>query len=67
MTGVQTCALPISIDAYALLNARVGYRVVKDKLDLGLAIYNILGDEHREHPFGNKIGRRFTFSASGTF
>ena len=63
--GVDFITYPI--DAYTLINARVGYRAIKDKLDLGVSVYNILGDDHREHPFGNKIGRRFTFSASGNF
>lgn len=59
--------IPYPLDAYTLINTRIGYRLFKDKLDLGFAVHNLLGDDHREHPFGNKIGRRFTFSASGSF
>jgi outer membrane receptor protein involved in Fe transport len=58
---------PYSIPAYTLLNGRVGYRWVKDKLETGVAFYNLLGDNHREHPFGNEIGRRVLFTASGSF
>ncbi len=59
--------IPYSIPAYALLNGRVGYRWVKDRLETGVAFYNLLGDNHREHPFGNQIGRRVLFTASGSF
>ena len=58
---------PYAIPAYTLLNARVGYRWIKDKLDTGVAFYNLLGDDHREHPFGNQIGRRVLFTATGSF
>jgi iron complex outermembrane receptor protein len=58
---------PFAIPGYTLLNARVGYRLLRDRLDLGAAVYNLLGDEHREHPLGNQIGRRVTFTASGAF
>jgi iron complex outermembrane receptor protein len=55
------------LDAYALINGRVGYQIVKNKLDVGLAVYNLFGDRHREHPYGNQIGRRVTVTASGAF
>ncbi len=58
---------PYALPAYTLVNGRVGYRWFKDKLDTGLAVYNLLGEEHREHPFGNVIGRRILFTASGSF
>ena len=68
---------PYAVPAYTLLNARIGYRWIKDKLETGLAVYNLLGDSdcsdpnhtscHREHPFGNEIGRRILFTASGSF
>jgi outer membrane receptor protein involved in Fe transport len=63
--GVDFISYPL--DAYTLINGRIGYRAFKDKLDLGLAVHNLLGDNHREHPFGNQIGRRVTFTASGSF
>jgi outer membrane receptor protein involved in Fe transport len=58
---------PYPVPAYTLVNGRIGYRWVKDKLETGLAFYNLLGDGHREHPFGNQIGRRVLFTASGSF
>ena len=58
---------PFAIPSYTLINARVGYRLLRDRLDLGVSVYNLLGDEHREHPFGNQIGRRVMFTASGAF
>ena len=58
---------PYAIPSYAMLNGRVGYRWIKDKLETGVAFYNLFGDDHREHPFGNRIGRRVLFTASGSF
>ena len=58
---------PYAIPSYFLLNGRVGYRWMKDKLETGVAFYNLLGDNHREHPFGNQIGRRVLFTAAGSF
>jgi outer membrane receptor for ferrienterochelin and colicin len=47
-----------NLDAYTLLNARVGYRFLKDRVEISAVGFNILGVEHREHPFGQLIGRR---------
>ena len=58
---------PYNLPSYTLLNGRVGYRWIKDKLETGVAFYNLLGDDHREHPFGNQIGRRVLFTAAGSF
>ena len=58
---------PYALPAYTLVNGRVGYRWIKDKLETGLAVYNLFGEEHREHPFGNIIGRRVLFTATGSF
>lgn len=55
------------LSPYALINGRVGYRFIKDKLEAGVAAYNLLDDGHREHPFGNQIGRRFLATISGSF
>jgi outer membrane receptor for ferrienterochelin and colicin len=49
--------------AYTLLNARVGYRFFHDRADVGVVGFNLVGDEHREHPFGQVLGRR----VMGTF
>jgi iron complex outermembrane receptor protein len=58
---------PYAVPAHTMINGRVGYRWIKDKLETGVAFYNLLGDEQREHPFGNQIGRRVLFTASGAF
>jgi outer membrane receptor for ferrienterochelin and colicin len=47
------------LDAYTLLNARVGFRFLeKDRAEVSAMAFNLLGIEHREHPFGQVIGRR---------
>jgi len=58
---------PYTLPAYTLINGRLGYRFIKDRLEAGFAVYNLLGDDHREHPFGNKIGRRLLGTISGSF
>src|SRR2546428_88197 len=58
---------PYAVSAHTMVNGRVGYRFIKDKLEAGVAFYNLLGDEQREHPFGNQIGRRVLLTASGAF
>jgi iron complex outermembrane receptor protein len=63
--GVMFVTYPL--DGYALVNARAGWRLFKDQLELAVAGFNLLGDDHREHPFGNRIGRRVSLLASGSF
>ncbi|HEX7666994.1 MAG TPA: TonB-dependent receptor, partial [Polyangiaceae bacterium] len=46
------------LDPYYLLNARLGYRFLKNQAELSAVAFNITGYEHREHPFGQTIGRR---------
>lgn len=46
------------VAGYALLNARVGYRFLDNQADVGVMAFNILGVEHREHPFGQLLDRR---------
>jgi outer membrane receptor for ferrienterochelin and colicin len=54
------------LDAYTLLNARVGYRFLRNQADVSAVAFNLLDDRHREHPFGQVMGRRimgfFTFN-----
>jgi iron complex outermembrane receptor protein len=45
------------LPAYTVLNARVGYEVVKDKLTMAVVGSNLAGS-HTQHPFGNRIERR---------
>jgi iron complex outermembrane receptor protein len=58
---------PYALPAYTLINGRLGYRWIKDRLETGVAVYNLLGDDHREHPFGEQIGRRVLVTGSGSF
>ncbi|HZU84717.1 MAG TPA: TonB-dependent receptor, partial [Polyangiaceae bacterium] len=46
------------LPAYALLNARVGYRFLQNRAELSATAFNLLDDRHREHPFGQLVGRR---------
>jgi len=63
--GVLYTTYPLS--AYTLVNGKVAYNWIKDKLETGVAFYNLFDDGHREHPFGNQIGRRVLFTAAGSF
>jgi iron complex outermembrane receptor protein len=58
---------PYGVPAYTMLNGRVSYWWIRNRFETAVAFYNLLGDEHREHPFGNQIGRRVLFTASGSF
>ena len=53
----------LHLDAYTLLNARVGYRFAQGRAEVGVVAFNLLDDQHREHPFGQLVGRRIM----GTF
>ena len=55
------------VPAYTMLNGRVSYWWIRNRFETAVAFYNLLADEHREHPFGNQIGRRVLFTASGSF
>ncbi len=47
------------VDAYTLLNARLGFRFLAgDRAEVSVVGFNILGVQQREHPFGQLIGRR---------
>jgi hypothetical protein len=47
------------LDPYTLLNARLGFRFLsRDRAEISVVGFNLLGIEHREHPFGQLIGRR---------
>ncbi|MFE8602107.1 TonB-dependent receptor domain-containing protein [Archangium violaceum] len=46
-----------ALPSYAVINARVGYTPVKDKVSVALVGSN-LGPTHAQHPFGNRIERR---------
>lgn len=61
ITDIQTQRLEYQsfhLGAYTLLNARLGYRFQHDHAELSGVAFNLLDDRHREHPFGQFIGRR---------
>jgi iron complex outermembrane receptor protein len=46
------------IDEYFQLNARVGYRLLADRLELGVSGFNLTDNRARQHPFGAPLGAR---------
>ena len=63
-TGIVDQQFPL--DAYTLLNARIGYRFFHDRAEISGTVFNALagvgtddGLAAQQHPFGNRIGRRF--------
>ena len=46
------------LPAYTLLNARVGYRFYRNHAEVSGVAFNLLDDQHREHPFGQIVDRR---------
>jgi iron complex outermembrane receptor protein len=46
------------VDAYFQLNARVGYRLLNDRLELGVSGFNLTDNRARQHPFGAALGAR---------
>lgn len=54
-----TAFVPFDLPAYAVMNARIGWRLLDDQLELAVVGTNLLMDGHREHPFGQQVDRRF--------
>ncbi len=48
-----------SLPAYAVLNARLGYRLLDGRVQLGVVGTNLVDPRHREHPLGQRVARRF--------
>lgn len=63
LTSTSTRILP----DYATLNARVGWSLLDDHLDLAIVGSNLVADQHREHPYGQPIDRRLFGSATVRF
>jgi iron complex outermembrane receptor protein len=53
----QIVNLQNPLGAYAVVNARVAYRFLDDRLTVAV-VGSQLGADHQEHPFGNTINRR---------
>jgi len=43
---------------YTLLNARLGYRFLGNQAEVSIIGFNVLDVQHRQHPFGQLVGRR---------
>ncbi len=52
---------------YTLLDARVGYRFLSNQAEIGISAFNLLDVKHRQHPFGQLIGRRMMAMATYRF
>ena len=53
-----TAFVDFELPSYVVLNARIGWRFFEDQLELAVVGTNLI-EEHREHPFGQPIDRRF--------
>ncbi len=58
VTKQQIVYQSFHLDAYTLLNARIGYRFLGNHAEVSGVAFNLLNDQHREHPFGQLIDRR---------
>ena len=68
--GVVVIFVELDLPAYYMLNARLGYRMLDDKLELGVSGTNLTdfgGLRHREHPFGNQLEARILGTVTGRF
>jgi outer membrane cobalamin receptor len=63
-TGIVDQQFPLG--AYTLFNARLGYRFFHERAEISGTVFNALagvgsedGAPTQQHPFGNRVGRRF--------
>ncbi|HJL00164.1 MAG TPA: TonB-dependent receptor [Polyangiaceae bacterium LLY-WYZ-15_(1-7)] len=63
--GVRFQNFPL--DAYYLLNARVGQRLFDDQLELGLSVFNLTNNKIRQHPFGQRLEARVLGTVAYSF
>lgn len=52
-----TAFVDFHLPAYMVLNARVGWRLFQDQLEVAVVGTNLI-EEHRQHPFGQPVDRR---------
>lgn len=55
------------VPGYAIVNARIGYRLFDDALELAVIGTNLASTPFRQHPFAQKISRRIFGSATLRF
>ncbi|MBK8010183.1 MAG: TonB-dependent receptor [Deltaproteobacteria bacterium] len=46
------------VPAYYLANARVSYSFLEDQAEVAVTGYNVTNNEHRQHPYGQRLGAR---------
>lgn len=63
--GVRFEAFPL--DAYVMVNARIGIRLLDDQLELGITGTNLTFQKTRQHPFGQPVDTRIVGSAALRF
>ena len=58
-----------TLNDYFVLNARLGMRLLNDRLDLGVTGTNLtdVNNGHQEHPLGSRLSFRVLGSASYRF
>jgi iron complex outermembrane receptor protein len=47
------------LPSYYMINARIAYRALEDRLEVGVVGYNLTDHRHRQHPFGQELHARF--------
>ena len=57
----------LRVSDYTLLNARLGYRLFSNQAEISANAFNLLDIRHREHPFGQLVGRRLMAMATYRF
>ena len=55
------------VSDYTLLDMRLGYRFLGNQAELSANAFNLLDVKHREHPFGQLVGRRLMAMATYRF
>ncbi len=58
---------PFDLSDYTLLNARLGYRFLGNQAEVSVVTWNLLDVQHRQHPFGQLLGRRVMGMATYRF
>jgi iron complex outermembrane receptor protein len=54
-------------DPYTIVNLRIGYKFLKDKIEVAASAFNLLNDEHKEYPIAEDLGRRIVGTISCGF
>ncbi len=64
-SGLELEYLPLP--AYFLVNARVGYRFLDDRFEVGVAAYNLTNNRAQQHPFAQTMATRVMASLTARF